>query len=237
LRELFRRTPGNGRVGGNCTTAGTAYRETSIPEQVRDDVLLRRAAKGDEESFTLLYRRNQAALYRFALRMTGNAWAAEEIVQDVFMTMMREPKKYDPARGPVGGYLFGIARNRVMKHFDRLPREVSLEDQSADGSGMNTAAISTFTPAHWAEQQERSAQVRAAVLDLPAEFREAVVLCELEELSYEEAARLLECPIGTIRSRLHRGRALLLAKLEMLRSGGSRAAASVEMKLKQGSAR
>ncbi len=168
--------------------------------------------------------------------MTGNAWAAEEIVQDVFMTMMREPKKYDPARGPVGRYLFGIARNRVMKHFDRLPREVSLEEQSSDGR-MVTAAISTFTPAHWAEQQERSAQVRAAVLGLPAEFREAVVLCELEELSYEEAARLLECPIGTIRSRLHRGRALLLAKLEMFRSGGSRAAASVEIKLKQGSAR
>jgi RNA polymerase sigma-70 factor, ECF subfamily len=153
------------------------------------------------------------------------------------MTMMRDPEKYDPTRGPVSGYLFGIARNRVMKHFDRLPREVSLEEQSADGSEMNTAAISTFTPAHWAEQQERSAQVRAAVLDLPAEFREAVVLCELEELSYEEAARLLECPIGTIRSRLHRGRALLLAKLEMLRSGGSRAAGSVEMKLKQGSVR
>jgi RNA polymerase sigma-70 factor (ECF subfamily) len=55
------------------------------------------------------------------------------------------------------------------------------------------------------------------VRDLPAEFREAVVLCELEELSYEEAAQLIGCPIGTIRSRLHRGRALLLAKLEMLR--------------------
>jgi len=64
----------------------------SIPEQDRDDVLLRRAAKGDQDSFTLLYRRHQAALYRFALRMTGNSWAAEEVVQDVFMTLMREPK-------------------------------------------------------------------------------------------------------------------------------------------------
>jgi RNA polymerase sigma-70 factor (ECF subfamily) len=77
--------------------------------------------------------------------------------------------------------------------------------------------INAFTPAHWAEQQERMKQVRAAVHDLPAEFREAVVLCELEERSYEEAAQLAGCPIGTIRSRLHRGRALLLAKLEMLR--------------------
>jgi RNA polymerase sigma-70 factor (ECF subfamily) len=64
--------------------------------------------------------------------------------------------------------------------------------------------------------------VRAAVLELPVEFREAVVLCELEELSYEEAAQLAGCPIGTIRSRLHRGRALLLARLEMLRDAPRR---------------
>jgi len=197
-----------------------------IPELVRDDVLLRRAAKGDEESFVLLYRRNQAALYRFALRMTGNAWAAEEVVQDVFMTLMREPKKYDPARGPVAAYLFGIARNRVMKHLERLPREVSLEEQHENGATASAATITAFTPAHWAEQQERSERVRAAVLELPAEFREAVVLCELEELSYEEAAQLCGCPIGTIRSRLHRGRALLLAKLEMLRDAPRRVSAA-----------
>jgi RNA polymerase sigma-70 factor (ECF subfamily) len=77
--------------------------------------------------------------------------------------------------------------------------------------------VNRFTPAHWAEQQERCARVQAAVLELPAEFREAVVFCELEELTYEEAAKLSGCPIGTIRSRLHRWRALLLAKLEILR--------------------
>ncbi len=197
-----------------------------IPELERDDVLLRRAAKGDEESFVLLYRRNQAALYRFALRMTGNAWAAEEVVQDVFMTLMREPKKYDPARGLVAAYLFGIARNRVMKYLERLPREVSLEEQHENGAAASAATITAFTPAHWAEQKERSERVRAAVLELPAEFREAVVLCELEELSYEEAARLCGCPIGTIRSRLHRGRALLLAKLEMLRDVPRRVSAA-----------
>jgi RNA polymerase sigma-70 factor (ECF subfamily) len=200
----------------------------SIPEQDRDDVLLRRAAKGDQESFTLLYRRHQAALYRFALRMTGNSWAAEEVVQDVFMTLMREPKKYDAARGPVGAYLFGITRNRVMKHLERLPRELSLEEHDGNGNGgrANEAAVNRFTPVHWAEQQERSERVRAAVLELPAEFREAVVLCELEELSYEEAAHLSGCPIGTIRSRLHRGRALLLAKLEILRDAPRRVSAA-----------
>src|SRR5271170_5123224 len=71
----------------------------TIPKEVTDDVLLRRAAKGDEEAFTLVYRRHQAAIYRFALRMTGSPWAAEEIVQDVFMTLVRDPKKYDVLLG------------------------------------------------------------------------------------------------------------------------------------------
>ncbi len=191
--------------------------EPGISDETRDDVLLRQAAKGDEDAFTALYRRHQAALYRFALRMTGNAWASEEIVQDVFMTLMREPKKYDPARAALAAYLYGIARNRVMKHLERLPREVELDEQNENGSRGGAAVINAVTPMHWAVRQERMEQVRAAVLELPAEFREAVVLCELEELSYEEAAQQIGCPIGTIRSRLHRGRALLLAKLEILR--------------------
>jgi RNA polymerase sigma-70 factor, ECF subfamily len=191
--------------------------DSRISEETRDDVLLKLAAKGDEDAFTTLYRRHQAALFRFALRMTGNAWAAEEIVQDVFMTLMREPKKFDTERGVLAAYLYGIARNRVMKHLERLPREVQLDEQNENISRSIHGLTTVVTPMHWAERQERMEQVRAAVLDLPAEFREAVVLCELEELSYEEAANRIGCPIGTIRSRLHRGRALLLAKLEMLR--------------------
>jgi RNA polymerase sigma-70 factor (ECF subfamily) len=196
-----------------------------IAESERDDVLLRQAARGDEEAFTLLYRRHQAALYRFALRMTGNNWAAEEIVQDVFMTLMRQPKKYDASRGTIGAFLYGITRNRVMKHLERLPREVALEEKNEDGTGSGIVLQDNATPATWAEKRERVEQIRAAVLELPAEFREAVVLCELEEMSYEEAATMAGCPIGTIRSRLHRGRALLLAKLEMLRDVPRRASA------------
>ena len=193
-----------------------------VPDE-RDDVLLRRAAKGDENAFTVLYQRHQASLYRYALRMTGSAWAAEEVVQDVFMTLIRQPKKYDANKGEVGAFLFGITRNRVMKHLDRLPRELSLQLQS--NSGVSKEPVDLLTPAVWAERRERVEQVRGAVLSLPAEFREAVVLCELEELSYEEAAERSGCPIGTIRSRLHRGRALLMARLELLRDVPRRATA------------
>jgi RNA polymerase sigma-70 factor (ECF subfamily) len=207
-------------------TRSVAPGEMRILGQEKDDVLLRQAARGDEEAFTSLYRRHQAALFRFVLRMTGSAWAGEEIVQDIFMILLRDPRKFDPARGTLAAYLFGIARNRVMKHAERIPREVSLEEKREDGSGPGVVLEDKFTPAMWAEKRERLEQVRAAVLELPAEFREAVVLCELEELSYEEAAELMACPVGTIRSRLHRGRALLLAKLEMLREVPRRARAA-----------
>jgi len=195
----------------------------SIADQERDDVLLRRAGKGDEEAFTLLYRRHQAALYRFALRMSGNAWTAEEIVQDVFMTLMRDPKKFDPERGTLGAFLYGITRNRVLKHLERSPREISLDERKEDGASLEATLQDFVTPATVAEKRELIELVWAAVLGLPAEFRETVVLCELEELSYEEAAAMIGCPIGTIRSRLYRGRALLMARLEILRDATKRA--------------
>jgi RNA polymerase sigma-70 factor, ECF subfamily len=191
----------------------------------RDDLLLlRQSARGDDEAFALLYRKHQGSLYRFALRMSGHPWAAEEIVQDVFMTLIREPNKFDPQRGTLGAFLYGVARNRIMKHLERTPRDLSLDEKSdRDPSSIQAFVTERSTPAEWAETRERSRQVRAAVLELPIEFRETVVLCELEEMSYEEAAKALECPVGTIRSRLHRGRALLLAKLEMLREVPRRA--------------
>lgn len=218
LREIIEKA-GQAPLAAKTVVPG----EMRIAEPERDDVLLRRAAGGDEDAFALVYRRHQAALCRFALRMTGSSWRAEEIVQDVFMTVIREPKKYDPARGTVGAFLFGIARNLVMKHLERAPREISLEERIENGAGNHAALHDDFTPASWAEKRERFERVRSAVLELPPEFREAVALCELEEMSYEEAAEMIGCPIGTIRSRLHRGRALLLTKLEMLRGVPRRA--------------
>ena len=193
-----------------------------IRQNDQDEELLKRSSRGDEEAFTNLYRRHADVLYRFAFRMTGSSWGAEEIVQDVFMTLVREPGKYDAERGTLPAFLFGIARNKIMKYNERLPREISLMERQEDGSGSGLMLRDSFTPAMWAEQRERLEKVRAAVMELPIEFRETVVLCELEEMTYDQAARMLDCPIGTIRSRLHRGRALLLAKLEMLRDAPRR---------------
>src|SRR6476660_10076502 len=100
----------------------------------KPDVLLKRAVGGDEEAFLALYRRHQSALYRYALRMTGSPWSAEEVVQEVFLVLIREPQKYQAERGELGAFLFGVARNRVMKHLERTPREASLDVLSAYGS-------------------------------------------------------------------------------------------------------
>ncbi len=121
------------------------------------------------------------------------------------------------------GRFYGVTRNRILKHLQRLPREVPLNEKDENGAGPGIILQDPSTPAIQAEKRERAEQVWAAVLDLPADFREAVVLCELEERSYEEAAQMIACPIGTIRSRLHRGRALLMARLEMLRDAPRRA--------------
>src|SRR6266404_3924939 len=139
-----------------------------IAEPARDDVLLRRAAKGEEEAFTLLYRRHQAAMYRFALRMTGSAWAAEEIVQDVFMTLMRAPKKYDSSRGTLGGYLYGIARSggavrtaRVeLRRSGASGRMSDRDDSIAAASRPRAAAGKARDVARCAAARERGAMTK-----------------------------------------------------------------------------
>jgi len=193
----------------------------------KEPALLKRAVRGDEQAFLALYQRHQAPLYRYALRMTGSPWAAEEVVQEVFLLLIRQPQKFQPERGELGAFLFGVTRNRVMKHLERSPREDSLDAINSDGNVWREPE-DPLTPMMIAEKSERLEQVREAVQGLPPEFREAVVLCELEEMSYEEAAQVCGCPVGTIRSRLHRGRALLLAKLELLRDTARRASAGAK---------
>jgi RNA polymerase sigma-70 factor, ECF subfamily len=199
-------------------------RRDDLPE----DDLLRLAAKGDEEAFVCLYRRHQGGIYRYALRMTGRSSAAEEITQEAFMALVREPMRYDVARGELGAFLFGITRNLVRKHLGRRREEISLDAGQWGESEPLAARLAdgeTADPGFLFARDETVTQVRDAVMRLPEEYREALVLCELEEKSYEEAAKLLECPVGTVRSRLHRGRALLLARLEILRGQSRRVAA------------
>jgi RNA polymerase sigma-70 factor, ECF subfamily len=178
----------------------------NTPEYTEDD-LLRRARRGEPAAFGILYRARSAAIFRYALHMTGNASIAEEVLQETFLSVLRDASGYDPARGSLGSYLFGIARNRLRRQL-ASSREFSEPDTE---SPADTDLLEDLT------RRETIETVRKAVLGLPHTYREAVVLCELQEMSYDEAAILLAIPIGTVRSRLHRGRALLIERLTILR--------------------
>lgn len=206
---------------------------------IDDGLLLRRMIAGDEDAFTLLYRSKHPAIYRFALHMSGNCSVAEDVTQEVFMTLIRDAKRFDPGRGTLGGFLFGIARNHLRRRWEQERNSVPLPESAdeldaimsrsnwvrangahhaspyANGNGNGHGlGVSPF-PLHRDEfvSQENVSRVRQAIATLPENYREVVVLCELDEMSYEDAAAALDCPVGTVRSRLHRARALLLEKL------------------------
>src|ERR1700678_3082349 len=110
-------------------------------ETIDDAVLLRRMLAGDEDSFTLLYRRKHPAIYRFALHMSGNSSVAEDVTQEVFMALIRDAKRFDPARGTVGGSLYGIARNHLRKRWQQDRRLVPLGDEDMDAPLANEKAL------------------------------------------------------------------------------------------------
>ena len=175
-----------------------------------DDDLLVAATSGSEEAFLALYGRRQGAIYRFALHMSGSPAVAEDITQEVFLALLRGGWGYDPERGTLSGYLFGIARKLLLRQVERVHADVPLDEELVET--LELAAVKD--PLEDLTQRERVAALRRAVLTLPRRYREVVVLCDLEEMDYADAATLLDCPIGTVRSRLHRARVLLLEKLE-----------------------
>jgi RNA polymerase sigma-70 factor (ECF subfamily) len=194
-----------------------------------DGDLLQRMRAGEEEAFATLYRRLQGPLYRFALHMSGSETLAEDVVQEVFMTLMQESGRFDPERGQLSAFLFGIARNHLLRRFERDRRMVPLPDSGADsgadgyggdsrpGSTGNNGGVMRFSAPLDLARSETIERVREAVLSLPGHYREVVVLCDLQETSYEDAAEALQCPVGTVRSRLHRAREILAVKLREFR--------------------
>lgn len=179
-----------------------------------DDELLRLMLAGDENAFVTLYRRRQGGIHRFALHMSGSEAIAEDVTQEVFMVLMGDARNYDPAKGSLSAYLYGIARNHVLRALSRDRSFVSIgEGYEEDGETAHKQLIAQDDPLGDLTRGEMIESVRQAVTALPAHYREVVVLCDLHEMSYAEAAQVLGCAVGTIRSRLHRARALLIEKL------------------------
>jgi RNA polymerase sigma-70 factor, ECF subfamily len=173
--------------------------------------------EGDEEAFVSLYRRRQPDIYRFVFGMSNSRVTTEDVTQEVFINLIHHADRFDPSRGSVRSFLYGIARNCLLQHFERerpyvpydgeMPENGSSASENALGPDMSNPLADLTTA-------ELLDDLRQAVLTLPLKYREAVVLCDLQEMNYVDAAAVMRCPIGTVRSRLHRGRELLLQKLK-----------------------
>jgi len=161
--------------------------------------LLAEIAAGVEQSFVELYRRRQQDVYRFAFAMARSRSFAQDVTQEVFLNVLENARRFDSAKGSVRAWLFGCARYVVL---DRLRIERRWTDEMPPEAAELGADERLFA-------DQRTERLHAALARLPVEYREALVLCELQELSYAETAAVIGCPIGTVRSRLHRGKALL----------------------------
>jgi RNA polymerase sigma-70 factor (ECF subfamily) len=178
---------------------------------MEDDDLLAAVAAGDRSAFAALFRRRRPDVYRFALHLTGEPAAADDVTQDVFIAVMRDAARYESGRSSVVAWLCGIARNQARRRLEQDRRLVAFNFDEDDGQieieAEQADPLADLTRAEGIEA------LRRAVLSLPLRYREAVVACDLQELSYIDAAFALGCAVGTVRSRLHRGRALLASKL------------------------
>lgn len=184
----------------------------TLNNDLGDNELLRLMLAGDEDALTLLYRRRQGGIYRFALQMSGSRAIAEDVTQEVFLFLLRQGQAFDPERGALSAFLLGVARNHVLRRLRVEHFLAPLVDDSEEEPQV-LQQTQELCPLEDLTRAETIESVRKAVLSLPAKYREVVVLCELQDVSYGETAEILGCAIGTVRSRLHRARALLLEKL------------------------
>lgn len=186
-----------------------------------DTELVRCLLGGDKEAFAELYRRRHGNIYRFALHMTGRSEMADDVAQETFMVLINNTAAYDETKGAVNSFLLGIARNQVLKRLRQERPNVPVDEhhEEIDHGASMRSHRSSFA------RRETIDAVRKAILSLPEHYREVVILCELQEVSYAETAHILNCAVGTVRSRLHRARAILAEKLEPARDESSRSGA------------
>ena len=189
----------------------------NLRPHLSDEALVDLMREGDEEAFVLLYRRRQPDIHKFVLGMSNSRIITEDVTQEVFINLIRHADRFDPTRGSVRSFLYGIARNCLLQHFERERPYVPYEEETP-GNGFSTFQNALRpdmnNPLAELTTAEMLDDLREAVLTLPLKYREAVVLCDLQEMDYVDAAAAMRCPVGTVRSRLHRGRELLLQKLK-----------------------
>lgn len=186
--------------------------------------LLRSVLQGDSAALALLYRRESGPVYRYALALAGDEAAALDAMQEAFTQLLLQPQGFEPGRGTLGAYLAGIARHQLLARFREARRFVALlqADGSEEENGDEPAPYSASPQAEAvlpasdqpldATQQQQ--HLWAAIRRLSWAQREALVLVDLQERSYEEAAAVAGVSVDVLRTRLHRARTRLADLLQ-----------------------
>jgi RNA polymerase sigma-70 factor (ECF subfamily) len=189
-----------------------------------DAELLRQMRAGTAPAFAALYRRHQGPLYRFALLRCGSPDTAADMVQEAFMGLLTGRFQFDPLRGQLQHFLFGVARNLILKHEQSRQRQVALPDSGDDDEAELELADDAAGPLARLLGNEAAEEVRRALALLPPHYRDVVILYEMHDLSYAEIAAVCQVDIGTVRSRLSRARAALAKRLATHRPAAENAA-------------
>jgi RNA polymerase sigma-70 factor (ECF subfamily) len=176
-----------------------------------DQELVKLLARGDHGAFETIYSRCHLAVFRFAMQMSGSHEIADEITQEAFLVLLRKPDAYIEGKGTLLNFLMGVARNLILRNRRDASPELALEDDGIEEK--ISVSASPDSPLDHAIRRQSADALQAALLHIPQSYREVIVLCDLQEMSYSEAAAILAIPLGTVRSRLHRGHLALLDQL------------------------
>jgi RNA polymerase sigma-70 factor (ECF subfamily) len=178
-----------------------------------DAELVDKCRSGDREAWEIIVRRRHSRIYNLAYRFTGRFDEAEDLTQEVFLKVYRTLHSYRPESGALETWIVRVARNHFIDHYRKHKTERThtsvLEDHH---EGAVSPTVRVETPGQALDRKEAAARVHRLLALLPEDQREAVILRDLEELTYEEIAEHLELPIGTVKSRINRGR-IELARL------------------------
>ncbi|MGE5508763.1 MAG: sigma-70 family RNA polymerase sigma factor [Chitinophagales bacterium] len=183
------------------------------------DVLRTSQAAEARRVFTELVEKHQKYVYNLAYRMSGNPEEARDLAQEAFIRAYRSFDRFDRATS-FEKWLYRIVANLYIDSVRRKGRrkEESLDAPvpTVNGPMERVVPDDAYDPSVVLEQTQLTGEIQAALERLPAQYRMAVILCDLQGFSYEEIASMLRCSIGTVRSRIHRGRRLLREQLETL---------------------
>lgn len=171
--------------------------------------LLRKMRLGDKNAFVALYRRHHSAVYRYALMRCTSLQNACDVVQEVFLGLMQDKYHFDPLKGELLYFLFGVARFIAMK-WDAKSYVV---DDMQDEDDVLEVACEAAGPLDVLLNTQKAEELRAAIACLAPHYRDVLILYELQEMSYEEIAQICQISLGTVRSRLSRARAALATRL------------------------